>query len=460
MNSVPPNTTYKHLNILPYNTLLNWSAASILGTHLQYKSGLQLVKIGKLIEKNKNRANIDDNLKYRRVTIKLYGKGVIQRDEVKGNEIQTKRQSIISEGQFIMSKIDARNGAFGIVSNELEGAIVTPDFLSYDINSNIVIPDFFLLLTNTKRFRDLCQNASSGTTGRQRIDETLFLNFQVPIPSFSEQRKLVSKYQRKEILAKQQLETGEKIETEINKYLLSTLGLTIDKSIHKAKQIHYAQSKNITSWGVDKILNSLSFKSLKFPTATLESNPVLYKDIFRGKSPKYDKNGRGRILNQKCNRWNFIELKFARTVSDLWLKGIGREFFTRENDIIINSTGEGTIGRSSLVTKLHEGLLYDSHLLLLRLDPEKINPAFLVLLINHQYGQLQIDSLKSAKSTKQTELGIQNLLKINFPLPPKRQQDSIVKFISAKSAEIDKLLKRSQINQQIAIDEFEKQIFE
>lgn len=460
MNSVIPNETYRYLNVVPYNTLFNWSASSILGNHLKYKSGLQLVKIGKLIEKNQNRINIKDNLYYRRVTIKLYGKGVVKRDEVKGEEIGTRRQSIISEGQFIMSKIDARNGAFGIVSEELEGAIVTPDFLSYDINKKIVIPDFFLLLTNTKQFHDLCQNSSSGTTGRQRIDESSFLNFQVPIPSFSEQRKLVSKYRHKEDLAKKQFNEVTKIEKEINQYILSNLGLVINKTIYKSKQIHYTEFKNLTSWGVEKILKSLSFKSLKYPTTTLESNPVLYKHIFRGKSPKYDKNGKARILNQKCNRWNFIELEYAREVNDNWFNSIEKEFLTKENDIIINSTGEGTIGRSSLITKQFEGLLYDSHLLLLRLDIEKVNPAFLVNLINHEYGQSQIESLKSAKSTKQTELGVQNLIKILFPLPSKKKQDSIIELVTTKRDEADRLRKKSQINQQSAIDEFEKEIFE
>src|SRR6185437_2021854 len=355
MNSVIPSKTYSYLNVVPYNTLFNWGASSILGNHLKYKSGLQLVRIGKLIEKNQNRVNIKNDLFYRRVTIKLYGKGVIKRDEVKGKEIGTKRQSIISEGQFIMSKIDARNGAFGIVSKELEGAIVTPDFLSYDINKKIVIPEFFLLLTNTTQFHDLCQNSSSGTTGRQRIDESSFLNFQVPVPSFTEQRKLVSKYKNKEDLAKKQINEAAKIAKEIDQYILSNLGLVINKTHYKTKQIHYAEFTNITSWGIDKILNSLSFKSLKFPTATLESNPVLYKNIFRGKSPKYDKSGKGRILNQKCNRWNFIEMEYARTVNDNWLKSIEKDFLTKENDIIINSTGEGTIGRSSLITKPLEG---------------------------------------------------------------------------------------------------------
>lgn len=101
-------------------------------------------------------------------------------------------------------------------------------------------------------------------------------------------------------------------------------------------------------------------------------------------------------------------------------------FLTRENDILINSTGDGTIGRASIVSKEHEGLLYDSHIILLRLNTELINPLFFVYFNNSKLGQKQIENIKSAKSTKQTELGVGNLLKLQFPLPDIDIQREIV----------------------------------
>ena len=41
-----------------------------------------------------------------------------------------------------MSKIDARNGAYGIVPAELEGAIVTNDFPVFDVDTKKIIPHF------------------------------------------------------------------------------------------------------------------------------------------------------------------------------------------------------------------------------------------------------------------------------------------------------------------------------
>lgn len=77
----------------------------------------------------------------------------------------------------------------------------------------------------------------------------------------------------------------------------------------------------------------------------------------RGKIPKYDKTGLARILNQKCNRWNSLKLEHSKKVNDKWALSVDKKFFTREGDILINSLGEGTIGRSTFITQQNEGLL-------------------------------------------------------------------------------------------------------
>ncbi len=74
-----------------------------------------MVRIGNLLQRNKIAINVQDNIDYKRITIRLRNGGVILRDVVQGQNIGTKRQFLVSEGQFILSKIDARNGAMGII---------------------------------------------------------------------------------------------------------------------------------------------------------------------------------------------------------------------------------------------------------------------------------------------------------------------------------------------------------
>jgi len=149
------------------------------------------VKISNILTRVKDKITIDDNMTYKRVTIRLYHQGVILRDVVKGTEIGTKEQFLVKPGQFIMSRIDARNGAFGIVPDELENAIITNDFLTFDVNEELVNSEFFKYYSQTRNFLELCKQGSTGTTNRKRLKEERFLNFEVELPDKDIQDKIV-----------------------------------------------------------------------------------------------------------------------------------------------------------------------------------------------------------------------------------------------------------------------------
>jgi restriction endonuclease S subunit len=74
-----------------------------------------------------------------------------------------------------------------------------------------------------------------------------------------------------------------------------------------------------------------------------------------------------------------------------------------------------TVGRTVFIDKCYEGLLFDSHLLLLRLNGIYFNQKFIAYYLNSEDGQIQILKKLGAQSTKQVELGINNLMEIKVP---------------------------------------------
>ncbi len=92
-----------------------------------------------------------------------------------------------------------------------------------------------------------------------------------------------------------------------------------------------------------------------------------------------------------------------------------------------------------MVGKASTGLLYDSHVLLLRINPQRLNPFYLSFLINSKYGQHQIENLKSGKTTHQTELGLGNLSKMSIPLPTISEQVIIATKLQEINEEIAQL---------------------
>ncbi len=180
------NTYLKYIDLV---LLENWSVQGLLDAKFNYSNKYQLARIGDFLIKSRNVVNIEDDKIYNRVTVKINSNGVIPRDTEKGVNIGTKKQYLANSGQFIISKIDARNGAFGIIPNELDNAIVTNDFPLFDVNTKKINPQFLLLITTTKVFIKFAQSCSSGTTNRQRMDIEMFLNQKIPLPKLEEQDK-------------------------------------------------------------------------------------------------------------------------------------------------------------------------------------------------------------------------------------------------------------------------------
>ena len=148
-------------------------------------------RIRDILARNKTPIIVQDDITYKQVTIRTNYKGVVLRGTQSGSTIGTKNQFVVSAGQFILSRIDARNGAFGIIPEELEGAIVTNDFLAFDINEDEVEREFFNVFLQSPVFLEACIKASRGNTNRKRVDEDFFLNYQVNLPPLPEQRDLI-----------------------------------------------------------------------------------------------------------------------------------------------------------------------------------------------------------------------------------------------------------------------------
>lgn len=175
--------------------------------------------------RQKETITVEDDAEYKRITIKMNGNGVLLRDEVIGETIGTKRQFLVSSDQFVLSKIDARNGAFGIVPKSCDGAIITGNFWAFDVNSELADVKYLDFMSKTPEFKDFCIVASEGTTNRKYLDENKFLDKWILLPELAEQKKVVAKI----LKFKNKIELARKIRNEV----LSDLDMLLTSSFHK-----------------------------------------------------------------------------------------------------------------------------------------------------------------------------------------------------------------------------------
>ena len=92
--------------------------------------------------------------------------------------------------------------------------------------------------------------------------------------------------------------------------------------------------------------------------------PIAEQSSFlnRGITPKYDDTAKGWVINQKCIRDGRISMEPARRQS----KDVKPERLVREGDVLINSTGAGTLGRVAQVRAPIENCTVDTHVTIAR----------------------------------------------------------------------------------------------
>lgn len=157
--------------------------------------------------------------------------------------------------------------------------------------------------------------------------------------------------------------------------------------------------------------------------------------VARGITPKYSETSNGIIvINQKCIRNEKLNIEESRLHAD-YLKKVSEEKIIKKYDILINSTGVGTLGRVCQ-NETDIKMTADSHITIVRPDKNKINPLFLGYVLKSQ--QKFIENLGEG-STGQTELKRERLInevEVNFPLNLKFQE-KIAKVLSDIDSKIE-----------------------
>ena len=116
------------------------------------KNGWHRVLIGNLVEPVSRPVEMQDDEIYTLVTAKRSRGGIVKRENLKGADIAVKNQFYVREGDFLISKRQIVHGACGFVPKDLDGAIVSNEYLVLGFTDKI-IPEFWEFLSHTLIFK-------------------------------------------------------------------------------------------------------------------------------------------------------------------------------------------------------------------------------------------------------------------------------------------------------------------
>ena len=166
---------------------------------------------------------------------------------------------------------------------------------------------------------------------------------------------------------------------------------------------------------------------------------MVQKQIKRGKSPTYISASNTLVFAQKCNvKTGGINMTLALYLNESTLHKYPEEEFMRHMDIVVNSTGNGTLGRIGLFrdsdNPTNQKIVPDSHVTVIRVNSNLLPEyAYYYLKCCQPY----LESMGGG-STNQTELKPDVLRALAVPLPPLAEQKRIVAKIEELLPYVDR----------------------
>jgi type I restriction enzyme, S subunit len=427
-------------------------------------------RIGDILTRNKTAVVVEDGTSYKQVTIRTNYKGVVLRGSQDGSTILTKNQFAVSAGQFILSRIDARNGAFGVVPEELEGAIVTNDFLAFDVNEKVVERDFLIFFLQSPVFLEACVRASRGNTNRKRVNEDFFLNYQVSLPPLAHQHDLIRQINRgraKLAIVQREIVHQESLLSALKPAVLQEAiegKLTVDWRAAHSKVETASQLLRHIRAEKDRLVAAKKLRP---------ENPL--PNIAPSEIPHAIPKGwmwcrLGELIDKTESGWSPACLKHS-AASGKWgvLKTtavqIG-QYIADENkelpaslpprpeheaivgDILMTRAGPANrVGICALVRETRSRLMISDKLI--RFRPVLVSGAYLELFANTPLFQKLIEASKQGMAQSQVNISQENLKRTVTPLPPLAEQAAIVKRVEALMVmceALDEETQRASIN--------------
>jgi type I restriction enzyme, S subunit len=348
------------------------------------------VALGELLKRSSRSAEIDPLARYQEVTVRMWGKGVVRRGFITGTELSDGRRYLAAAGQFILSRIDARHGANGLIPPELDDAIVTNDFPLFDFDLSRLEPKYLQWLGRTRDFVELCLRASEGTTNRVRLAEDRFLSLTIPLPNIEEQRRIVAIVDR------------------LSAKLAEATSLR-EQAVRELSALQKSWSRNV-------------FQGLSCKIVPLEEACSAIIDNLHS-TPTYREGGNIPCIRSPDVGFGFLDLKNARRTDEAEYRHRTVRGEPQPDDIVLVREGGGT-GKCAIVLPGQRFSL-GQRVMMLRPNTERVLPRYLL----HQLLSpiIQEDHIQPlSKGSASPHLNIGALRQFPFALPTLDAQRSIV----------------------------------
>jgi type I restriction enzyme M protein len=176
---------------------------------IEWKCSPELLRpIGKILRKRIE--PVSEEIDFTDLTpITIHFDGSVEQRDTSDTDEYTMELFFAQPGDIVLSKIDLKNGAVGLVPEKLKNVAVTNHFVVYEPDAQQLYPPYLIRLIQATFFKDYLWRKKVGSEGRKEVKIELFESTLIPLPDVETQKKLVEQWVR---LEKDKAEIEKRIE--------------------------------------------------------------------------------------------------------------------------------------------------------------------------------------------------------------------------------------------------------
>lgn len=326
-------------------------------------------------------------------------------------------------GDLVFSKIDARNGAVGLIPDSIPKAVVTSEYLVFTPKTDKLRAVYLHHLLRADHFKADLQRKASGTSGRKRVTPEGFLSLKIPVPTLAEQDALITIYTDALARAAQLEQEAEAIERAGWQAFETALGVAPPQPLPD-RPAFVARFKDVERWSHDGILRSLEqmpMTSGVVPMVPLGQLGKISYGIQKCPANRPGVHARPylRVANVQRGALDLREIKYINVPDD----EMPRLRLEVGDVLLCEGNSPELVGRGAIWRGEIEDCVHQNHVLRVRVDRDKLLPDFVLAVINSSYGQAYFRS-KAKRTTNLASINSKEVASLPVPvLSIDRQQE-------------------------------------
>ena len=296
------------------------------------------------------------------------------------DKVPSRAKRKVNINDIIISTVRPNQEHYGIIKKEYDNFLVSTGFTTLTVDTSQAVPEFiYYYITQHYITQSLQTIAEQSTTSYPSVKPSDIGNLIVELPSLDIQNKIAN------ILTS--IENKINVNKEINKNLFNIIDFIFKDYVGDYEDLEIVSLSENT------------------------------QEIIRGFNSKYVEKSNIKNFNQKVNKGTFLEKQHFKYLDENI--EIPKAKFAKKRDVLVNSLGDGTVGRPHYYNEDTDNVVVDQHITIIRANEDLIPSTYIYEYLKNSTGQYHLDSLISG-STGMLMLNISEIRNLKIPILDKK----------------------------------------